>query len=91
MSDDWRSLNDWEASIIDRMLDVDFPGRPELRQQLEGCLVRQYDDHGCIEFRVVQDIVAPVGFTVPVEARGHDQDGATVDVLLFVKGGRLAS
>jgi quinol monooxygenase YgiN len=56
-SSSFRNLTDYERSLIGRLLEEDFAGRATLASQIEEALVRQLDEHGCLEFSVKRDIV----------------------------------
>ncbi len=45
---DWRQMTAAEREIIDLLLNQTFPGREELREQVNHCLVRVLDEHGCL-------------------------------------------
>jgi hypothetical protein len=87
---EFRPLAQWERDLLDRLLEADFPGRDEVREQLASCLVREYDEHGCLEFAVQSDVKAPVEMTVPVEVMADDADGIPIELLLFVKDGKVS-
>src|SRR4051812_7126096 len=79
-----------EQRLIQRLLQVDFVGRGELRLQLNGARVRQIDDDGSLEFEPsVAAVPALVTKRVPVEAEGVDIDGIGLHVLLHVVEGTI--
>jgi hypothetical protein len=88
--EEWRQPSVWERSILDRLLEADFPGRDELRAQVDGCEVRIYDADGCLEIRTSVDVAAPVEKPVPVKGWTKDEDGMPVKVMLFVWDGFIA-
>lgn len=77
--------------MVDRLLELPFPGRDEIVQQVAGAKVRDVagdgDHKGSIEFKIYTEIRTPVESSVPVEARGFDEDGIEVDFLLHIKDG----
>ena len=89
----FRSMTEEEKALLSRLLEMPFEGSRELSKQIAHALVREIagpGDHlGSIEFRVNNPVVAPVSVSVPVEARGFDEDGVEVDFLLHVRDGRL--
>jgi hypothetical protein len=85
----FRKLTPDEGALIKRLLDADFPGRKELRAQIEAASVREVDEDGSLEFRVRTAQKAPVARRVPVEAEARDADGGNVHVLLHVVDGRV--
>jgi hypothetical protein len=84
---DFREISNYEKRVIDLLLAEEFPGRDELRKQVERCRVRTIDDEGSIEMEPSLRVQAPVMKTVPVEAYAEDSDGVMVHVLLHVKDG----
>ena len=89
MSDtnDFRPLSATERAVLDRLMEVEFPGREEIRKQLEECLVKTIDENGSLRFRVKSEVVAPVKKRIPVEAEFTDSDGVMAHVLLHVLNG----
>jgi hypothetical protein len=85
-----RKLAPDEIAIIDRLLEVDFPGRDEVAAQIEHSRVSSadYDDnYGSLDFEVRQAPRAPVTSRVPVSGRTFDVDGVPIEVLLHVVDG----
>ncbi|HYM14931.1 MAG TPA: hypothetical protein VEZ14_05190 [Dehalococcoidia bacterium] len=91
----FRPLNETERAILDRLLEVSFPGRDELRAQLEAALVRPWAEcaEHCpsVEFLIESDVRLPdYGSTVvPVEGMASDADGIPIEILLFCRDGTL--
>jgi hypothetical protein len=91
-----RPLTDSERAILDRLLEPDFGGAEELRQQASGPQVVGQCDCGCptIDLAVSPESPrSPIASNVsPVEARvtplGDEPPG---DLLLFLRDGCLAS
>ena len=84
-----RELRPAERALIEFLLTADFAGRKELKEQLDSVEVVWECDCGCgtVNLRVKDSVGR--AFTrepIPVEANGHG-----LDVLLFVRGGFLAS
>jgi hypothetical protein len=88
-SSSFRNLTDYERSLIGRLLEEDFAGRATLASQIEEALVRQLDEHGCLEFSVKRDIVANVKDRIPTEREFKDTDGVAIHVLLHVVKGKV--
>jgi len=86
---EWRRLTAFEAAILDKLLSTDFPGRPELLEQVSAALVRQIDGEGSLEFDAKSTAVAPVKRSVPIQAQAKDLDGIWIHALLHVVGGRV--
>lgn len=83
----FRTLTRTEREILNRLLEAQFPGRDELYEQLENCLVRTIDEEGSLEFKVASAMRAPVTRRIPVEAETRDEDGIPVLLLLHVVEG----
>lgn len=83
----YRTLDSREQAILDVLLAGPFPGRDEIRRQLETSLVSVIDEEGSLEFEVPGGVVANVERRIPVEAETHDEDGVPVRVLLHVVDG----
>ena len=77
-----------ERALLDRLLEVDFPGRSELAALLRSVLVRTIDEDGGLELQSQVEGSAAVVKRVPVEAEGKDEDGVIIHMLLHVVGGR---
>ena len=86
----FRKPTDAERSLLDRLLEAQFPGRDELAPMLRNVLVRTIDDDGGLELRTEGGGEAPVVKRIPVEAEAKDDDGYTVHALLHVVSGRPA-
>ena len=84
-----RQPNACERSLLDRLLEEEFPGRDELREQLSSCLVEPIDRNGSLEFAVRTDVKTPVRWRIPVEGEAQDEDGVTIHVLLHVIEGKV--
>jgi hypothetical protein len=99
VSEDWRPLTGDERAIIERLLEIPFPGRDEIRVQLDHCLVRLWEEcvrHcGSLDFQVDCETLVPESgpfdTIIPVEARVTDEDDIPIDVIMFTKDGRLSS
>ena len=83
---------------MDRLLEEPFPGRDEVRKQLEQCTVRFWEgceSHcGSIEFLVTQDaarLSADIESPLDVNGQFTDIDEIPVDVMLFHKDGFIES
>jgi hypothetical protein len=83
-----RQLTSSERALIDRLLEPEFPGRDELRLQLNTAHAVDLDNGG---LALTCDAAgrAPVKVRVPTEGEYVDRDGITVHVLLHVVDGLL--
>jgi hypothetical protein len=84
-----RKLKPNERELLEFLLTADFPGRDELKAQLQHVEVVGDCECGCgtIDLKVNEyPTRAFVEEPIPVEARGEG-----IEVLLFVRGGLLCS
>jgi hypothetical protein len=84
----FRDPTAYERSLLDHLLEADFPGKTELLPLLRQISVRVLDEDGGLEIKSEVPGTAPVVQRVPVEAEGKDEDGTTIHVLLHVVDGR---
>jgi len=85
---EFRKPTDAERALLDRLLEVQFPGRNELAPMIGDILVRKLYDDGGLELKTQTDGKAPVVKRIPVEAEAKDDDGFTIHALLHVVDGR---
>jgi hypothetical protein len=87
----FRALSATERAVLLRMLEPDFPGNEELREQLSHSIARDIagpgDHEGTIEIRVNGNFKAPIESRLPVVALANDDDGIGVEFLLHVDNG----
>lgn len=79
-----------ELALLYRLLETDFPGQRDLREQIDRSLVRRIDENGSLEFLVGPELRAPVEARIPTEGYTVDTDGVLVHVLLHVLDGLVA-
>ena len=77
-----------EQALLNRLLEVEFPGREELVPMLRQVLVKTIDDDGGLEIQSQVEGKASVVQRVPVEAEGKDQDGVVIHMALHVVNGK---
>lgn len=85
----FRPLTTDERSILDRMLESDFPGRDAAREQLSHATARTIDTEGSLEIRTESDAVIRNERTVVAESWYLDDDGMVVNLLLHVSQGKI--
>lgn len=89
----YRDLNNYEKEVIGKLLENPFPGRDEIRKQIQRSKVRtieEYkDNYGSIEFVVQTDLKVPVLQRVPVVGRAYDVDKVPIEMLLHVVDGKV--
>jgi hypothetical protein len=84
----FRKPTDEERSLLERLLEAEFPGREELAPMVRNILVRTIDEDGGLELRSQVEGQSRVVKRVPVEAAAEDEDGVVIHVLLHVVDGR---
>lgn len=84
----FRKPTDTERSLLERLLEAEFPGRDELALMIHSILVRTIDEDGGLELQSQVEGEAHVVQRVPVEAEGKDEDGMVIHMLLHVVHGR---
>jgi hypothetical protein len=85
---DFRKPTDEERSLLERLLEAQFPGRDELAPMVRNVLVRTIDEDGGLQLQSEVSGEAPVVKRIPVEAEAKDSDGFRVHALLHVVGGK---
>ena len=83
-----RTPTDAERQFLDRLLEIDFPGRNDLLDIMADLQVRTLDENGSLGLVCSSPLEARVVKTVPVEAEVTDEDGYTIHILLHMLKGR---
>jgi len=83
----FRPLKTHERELLEKLLEPEFPGREELRQQLNSVTGKQIFEDGALALQCDSSHPAPVKCRVPVEAQGQDADGVLISVSLHVVDG----
>lgn len=89
MEPGFRPLTENEKKLLERMLDDAFPGRDELRRQLDSATAKRVNENGSLDLKVGSGPVAKVLRRVPTEAWCPDTDGMMIRLLLHVVEGKL--
>lgn len=89
MDSEHRPLRPEEKKLIEKLLEKDFPGRDELRRQLDSVTAKRLDDDGSLTLAVTAGPPAPGRWRVPTEGWCNDIDGMEIQVLLHVKDGMM--
>jgi len=87
-----RDLTSIEQNILERLLSKDFPGKDQLKNQINGCLASDTgddDNYGSIYLFPDRKSVAHVERRVPVDGLVKDSDGIPINILLHVEDGFL--
>jgi len=87
MDSSFRPLTTYEREVLEKLLEPEFPGRDELRQQLNSVTAKQIFEDGTLALKCDSTHPAPVKCRVPVEAQGEDADGVLISVALHVVHG----
>jgi hypothetical protein len=87
MDNSFRPLSIREFQLLKRLLEPEFPGSHELRQQLKSVTAKTIDDDGGLALQCSPSPSAPVGGRVPTEGECADADGMGIHVLLHVVNG----
>ena len=62
IDEEFRPPTEWERKLLFRLMEQRFVGRTETLQQLDGILVRQYDEHDppCLDLQVTSHVQLPI-------------------------------
>ena len=85
----FRQLELSELRLLEKLLNHEFSGCDELRQQLAGATARQIDDLGGLELQSSLGGRAEVLSRCPTEGTCPDADGVLIHVSLHVVDGRM--
>ena len=85
-------MSDLDIAIVKRLVSADFPGAPELCEQVTRAMIKRRD----LGTALVLEAHLPNGLRraeverrVPVEAEGKDLDGTVIHLLVHVVNGYL--
>ncbi|SRR5258708_14787449 len=81
----YRKMTNYEKSILLRLLEISFPGRDEILENVNNLLVKTFDDVdncGSLLFKI-EDTKSLRHIPV-VEASFMDKDGIPIEYILFV-------
>src|SRR3954468_11828669 len=88
--DSFRPLTTYERAVLDKLLEPNFPGREELRRQLDSVTARQLFEDGTLALQCGVCDPAQVKGRVPTEGECEDADGVVIHVLLHVVDGVMS-
>jgi hypothetical protein len=86
-STNFREISSDEKQLLQHLLNIDFPGRDAIQEQVGNSLVAEIDENGSLEFKSKIGIKANVKKRIPIEAEFEDIDGVRVHLLLHVVNG----
>ena len=75
--------------MIEKLLASEFPGRDELRLQLDSITAVEIDDDGSLSLQGGSASPSSLKYLWPPEGECRDEDGVMIHVLLHVKSGTL--
>jgi len=79
----FRDLTDNERTILNRLLETDFPGRDQIVEQLRVSRVKTIDENGSLEIQTDSPVKASsVKSRVPTEGEIEDSDGVIIHFLV---------
>jgi hypothetical protein len=84
MDSGFRELAPRERGLLEKLLEAEFPGRDELRVQLDSLTRKQAGEDGTLILRCGSGPPAATQFRLAAEAMGKDEDGGEISVLLHV-------
>lgn len=77
-----RNPTEYEQGLFVKLLSEPFPGRDELRDQIDHCLVTPIDANGSLRIELPSTRLAPVEYRVPIEGSVEDIDHVPIHLLL---------
>jgi hypothetical protein len=84
MDPEFRPLDNRERGLLEKLLEVDFPGRDELRVQMGSLTGKQIEKDGTLRLRCASGPPAPTKYAPAMEGVCTDADGAMIAVMLHV-------
>jgi hypothetical protein len=84
MDSEFRPLDIRERALLEKLLEIDFPGRDALRGQLGGIRAKQIEDDGTLRLRCTSGVPAVVKYRLVSEGTCADADCVQISVLLHV-------
>ena len=85
---EFREPTDLEQLLLERLMEAEFPGKPELAALMRRVLVKTIDKDGGLEIQSQVEGNAQVNKRVPVEAEAKDEDGVVIHIRLHVVAGK---
>lgn len=84
MESEFRVLDTRERGVIEKLLEIDFQGRDELRAQIGSVTGKEIENDGTLELRCESGPPAPTKYAVAMEGVYTDTDGGMVAIILHV-------
>lgn len=89
MNSNFRPLTTRERELLEALLGEEFPGRDQLRTQMDSVAAKEIDQDGSLALQPGSGERAPVKTSVPTEGQCADADGKPVHILLHVRDGLM--
>ena len=89
MDSSFRPLKTHERELLEKLLEPEFPGRDELRSQLNSVTAKQILEDGTLGLQCDPTHPASVKCRVPTEGWHPDAGGVNIHVLLHVVHGLM--
>jgi hypothetical protein len=83
MDSEFRPLDIRERELLEKLLEVEFPGRDELRVQLSSLTAKHLHEDGTLKLRCESGPPAPC-YSLVAEGECRDADGGMINVMLHV-------
>ena len=80
----FRQLNGREFRLLEKLLEVEFPGRDELRAQLGSVTAKQIEQDGTLRLHCASGPPSPRKLTLAAEGTCKDADGKLISIMLHV-------
>jgi hypothetical protein len=88
MDSEFRQLDEREKGLLEKLFEAEFPGRDELRTQLNSLTGKQIEEDGTLSLQCGSGLPSPSKYGLAVEGWCKDADGMTIAVMVHIgKGG----
>jgi hypothetical protein len=84
MDSGFRQLDARERGLLEKLLEAEFPGRDELRTQLDSLTAKQIEEDGTLSLRCDSGSPSPGKYAVAMEGMCKDADGGDMSVMLHL-------
>jgi hypothetical protein len=84
MDSGFRQLDARERGLLEKLLEAEFPGRDELRTQLDSLTAKQIEEDGTLSLRCDSESPSPGKYAVAMEGMCKDADGGDMSVMLHL-------
>jgi hypothetical protein len=84
MDSGFRQLDARERGLLEKLLEAEFPGRDELRTQLDSLTAKRIEEDGTLSLRCDSGSPSPGKYAVAMEGMCKDADGGDMSVMLHL-------